>query len=223
MPLHYGGHLTESGRVGHNPTGSSKLVSLGRIEKLVRMDLAIAQGALLQDVDIARVLNCSIHMVRRLRNKREYLQLRMEYTTGISTRAEDTVETMITIRRQQMRDMLPQAFKVVADALTSNNTPMSIKAKIALEVMDREGTFPKISRTDVHAKVEHNYGAVDALSAEMLSYMQGNTRGESEQEILIKQAIEANKKFSNSETLSAIDQEAALTALEATPITGPIQ
>ena len=223
MPLHYGASITRKGGVGHKPYGSTKVVSLARIEKLVRMDLATAQGAILQDADIARVLNCSIFVVRNLRKKREYIQLRMEYTTGISTRAEDTVETMITIRRQQMREMLPQAFKVVADALTNNSTPISIKTKIALEVMDREGTFPKISRTDVHAKVEHNYGSVDALSAEMLSYMSGNTRAEGESETLIQEAIEANRKFSNSQTLSSTEQEAALTALETMPLGGPVQ
>lgn len=221
MPLHYGGRINKKGNLASTPYQGIQFKTMARIEKLVRLDQATTTGVPITDAEIGRILKCSKFLVRLLRRKPEYLQLRMEVLTGISTSAENAVEAIVAARKQALRDMLPMALRVVADTLTNPLTNSALKAKIALEVLDREGTYPKISRSDVHHKVEHDYGDQDQVSKELLGYMD---KAQDETNPSILKAIDANKKFSNSETLSPQQQEAAMAALEAlSPTTERIQ
>ena len=219
MPLHYGGSISKTGLSSRKPRSGMKFSTQVKIEKVVQFDLAILAGLVLTDKEIGRVIGCSGFMVRCLRQKPEYLMLRMELTTGISVRAEDSVQTFVTLRKQAMVDMLPLAMRVVADTLMNPATPAALRAKMAVEVMDREGSHPKISRTDIHAKVEHDYANADGVSAELLSFMSqpGVTN---EIDPLITKALEANRSFSNNETITASTQERAMKMLELIPEEG---
>ena len=219
MPLHYGGSITKTGLSSRKPRYGMKFSTQVKIEKLVQFDLAMLSGLQLTDKEIGKVLSCSGFMVRCLRQKPEYLMLRMELTTGISARAEDSVKTFAAFRRQAMVDMLPLAMRVVADTLMNSATPPALRAKMAIEVMDREGSHPKISRTDIHAKVEHDYANADGVSAELLSFMSqpGVTN---EVDPLIIRALEANRSFSNNEAISSSTQEYTMKMLELLPEEG---
>ena len=219
MPLHYGGSITKTGLVGRKPTKGMKFSVQLKIEKIVQFDLAILAGLQLTDKEIGKVCGCSGFYVRCLRQRPEYLMLRMELTTGISVRAEDSVKTFVTLRKQAMVDMLPLAMRVVADTLMNPNTPAALRAKMAVEIMDREGSNPKISRTDIHAKVEHNYTEADGVSAELLSFM-SQAGATNEIDPLITRALEANRSFSNNETITASTQERAMKMLELIPEEG---
>lgn len=212
MPLFYGGRINKKGNLVGTPTPGTQFKTLAKIEKLVRLDNASSLGVPLTDREIGRLLGCSSFMVRVLRQKPEYLQLRAEVLTGLSASADTQVEVIVAARRQALRDMLPLALRIVADTLTNPLTNPVLKAKVALEVLDRDGTFPKISRTDNHIKVSHDYAEQDRVSEELLGYMDA-PKAELDPSIL--RALEANKKFANSETISSQEQQAALAKLEA--------
>jgi hypothetical protein len=147
--------------------------------------------------------------------------MRIQIQTGISISSEATTKEIAEYRRAHFREMLPDALRVVADALLIKPQSLAerkLQTQIALEVMDREGTFPKISRTDVHAKVEHDYSSLDAVSAELLSVMDSPMQSEA-LPARLQGILDANRAFSNSETLTHDKQEAALASLETTNLT----
>ncbi len=219
MPLHYGASIGKSGNISRRPGKGIQFSTQAKIEKLVQFDLAIVSGLALTDKEIGRVIGCSGWLVKKLRERQEYLLLRMELSTGISVRAEDSVKTFVTLRKQAMVDMLPLAMRVVADTLMDKTMPAALRAKMAIEVMDREGSHPKISRTDIHAKVEHDYTNADGVSAELLGFMSQEPSSLGVDPLILR-ALEANRSFSNSETLTANIQEKAMKMLELIPDEG---
>jgi hypothetical protein len=217
MPLHYGASVTKSGAVvgSYGVRTKTKI----QIERLVQIDLASLNSLNLTLQDIGRVLGCSARYVQTLRNHPAYIMLRMEMTTGISARAEDSAKNFVALRKQAMVDMLPAALRTIAEAISSPSTPIAVRVKVAQDVIDREGSFPKVSRSEIRARVEHDYAASDGVSAELLSYM---THSSSEDEVdpLILKALAANRAFSSSDTISSAQQEKAMKMLELIPEEG---
>jgi hypothetical protein len=189
------------------------------LEKLVRFDIAKAQGALILDEDLARIFKRSSRYLNVIRKKASYIAKRMELTTGIPAMAEETVELTIARQRQYLKEMMPSALRVVADIIQSKPTDAvgrRLQTQMALEVLDREGSFPKISRTDVHQKIEHDFAAMDGVSKALLEAMDGVPQRENNDDSILE-AIKANTAFSNSDTLSSEQQEVAMTILESMP------
>jgi hypothetical protein len=217
---HYGGTLTRGGRLSTKPREGTQFRTEVMLEKLVRFDLAKAQGALILDEDLARILHRSQRHLNVIRKKASYLAKRMELTTGISVSAGETVELTIARQRQMLREMMPTAMRVIADSLCAKPTSIQekrIQTNLALEVLDREGTFPKISRTDSHLKIEHDYSSADGISKDLLESMDGSAQ-HSDLDKSIIDVLEANEAFSNSDTLTSAKQEKAMKILELTPM-----
>jgi hypothetical protein len=215
---HYGGTITKGGRIGHKPKAGVQFKTEVMLEKLVRFDLAKAQGAVILDEDLARIFGRSQRYLNVIRKQTAYLSKRMELATGIPTTAEKTVELTTARYKQYLIDLMPSAMRVFADTLCT--APKSIAEKrlqidLAKEVLDREGSFPKISRTDSHLKIEHDFGAADGISKELLESMDGEAQPGASPSII--EAIEANVAFTNSDTLSSSKQEKAMKMLELAP------
>ncbi len=220
----YGGSLTPSGRLGRRPHAKSMFRTEVMLERLVRFDLAKAQGrSLLSDQDISRVLGRSVRSINSIRSKTPYLRKRMEITTGINTDSEISVEQSISKHRQMLKLLLPSALRVIADAVSTPNDHQTtlaekkFKVEVARDILDREGTFPKISRTDSHVKVAHDFSDVDGISRELLDSLDTPIQEPSATESIL-QALAVNKKFTNSESLTSQEMEASMAALEAMPV-----
>jgi len=214
---HYGGTLTSKGRLSSKPREKTQFRTEVMLEKLVRFDLAKAQGATILDEDLARIFHRSQRHLNVIRKKTSYLAKRMEIMTGISGIAQENVELTIARQRQVLKELMPTAFRVIADSLQSKPTNLQekrLQTSLALEVLDREGTFPKISRTDSHVKVEHDFAEADGVSKELLEAMGGSAQPENES---IIEAIRANSRFANSQTLDTTKQEQAMKILEMAP------
>jgi hypothetical protein len=218
----YGG-ITKKGRLSRNSEDRVFLKTMLIVEKLVRFDLAKAQGrALLSDHDIAKILHRSIRTLDVIRNKSYYLKKRIELTTGISTDSSESVEISISRQKQMLKLLMPDALRTLADEIQTKATTLAekkFKTTVALEILDREGSFPKISRSDSHVKVEHNYNEMDGISAALLDSFEGPIQP-SAADRAIDKVLEVNQAFSNSETLSVAEQELALRELEKARVTG---
>src|SRR5271157_1822631 len=94
---------------GLSPKFSKKtrFFTVQMIRKLVQFDLATLQGAGIADADIARILNRSVFVIRRMRSKLEYLQFRTEATTGIPAGGYGFVKASLEQRREMLRDAVP--------------------------------------------------------------------------------------------------------------------
>ena len=215
--FHYGGTLTPKGNLSSRPLKGKRFQDMARLERLCRIDIAIATAGIpVPDSDIALMLGRSEYLIRRMRKKVEYLRFRTAIQTGVALETEVSAAEMVEYHKTRFRDMLPDALRVIADELTKPAATIAerkLKVELARDVIDREGSFPKISRTDVHAKIDHNYDAIDSVSSELRAAMDAPLQDE---ELLqnVQVVLEANRAFSNSETLTHDKQEAALHQLE---------
>lgn len=222
---HYGGSLTSSGRLGRRPGPGTTFAKEVFLERLVRFDLAKIQGrSLLSDQDISKVLGKSTRAINSIRSTVPYLRKRMEITTGIGTDVEGNVEITIAKHRQLLKMAIPDAMRAIFDAVRTPNDAQTtlaekkFKVEVARDILDREGTFPKISRTDSHLKIAHDFSSVDGVSKELLDSMSEPIQDDSPTESIL-QALAANQKFTNSETLSSEEMEASMARLESMPLT----
>jgi hypothetical protein len=79
--------------------------------------------------------------------------------------------------------------------------------------MDREGTFAKISRTEVKPVDSFDFETKDAESRSIIQAIRA-VAAPASSSMHSKLAQDANAEFSNSHTLSAVDQQKALDTLE---------
>jgi len=214
----FGGSLTRRGKVSGRPNGDVFFKTEILIEKLARYDLLKITGiSLVSDQELSTLLRRSVSYINALRTKPAYLRKRIELTTGISPSLETQVVTSVQKHRQQMRMMLPDAMRAIADVLQmkpSNTAEMRLKMEVARDVMDREGSLPKISRTDSHVKVDHDFTSTDGVSKELLEAL---SDGEAPSPESIRSLIQVNKSFTNSTSLTPSEQEAAMAVLESIP------
>ena len=224
MPPLYGG-ISKKGRLSRRVQGKNFLYTDIFLEKLVRFDLAKLSGqSLITDREISIILKRSIRQINHFRTLPAYLCKRVELTTGISTDFDRSVRTSIESHKQVLELMMPDALRVLANQLRNNPTnsvEKRLQTTVALEVLDRQGALPKISRTDVHAKVEHDYSTLDLISKDLSESIDGPIQS-TEADAAISLILEANKKFANSETLATTKQEVAMKILESTKIEGPV-
>lgn len=207
--------LTRKGRLGNKPREKTHFATEVILEKLVRFDLAKAMGkSLITDHEIAKVLGRSTRSLLYLRKHITYLKKRIELTTGIGVDTAKTVDEAIRQQKMILRMAMPTALRALMNQLET--VPQTIQEKrlqtqVALEVLDREGTFPKISRTDIHQKVEHDYSSLDNASKDLLEALDSSAARPAAE---IAALLETNNKFSNSETISPEEQQDALSMLE---------
>jgi hypothetical protein len=221
--FNYKGTLNAKGRLSSRPQKSRDFATLSNIERLVRLDLgATSTGISIPDADLGRMINRSPRYIRVMRQRVEYLKMRSAIQTGIAFDTEESIETIKNYRKAYFKESLPSALRAIVDELERPAvTPFDRKLKIDLakDFLDREGTFPKISRTDSHVKIEHDYKEADEAASALLAAMDSPVQREDITEET-RRVLDANSAFTNSETISNEQQEKALATLEIlTPMT----
>ena len=216
--LHYGGSLNpKTGRLGSKPAQKNMFKKLQRLEKIVRLE-----AAGFGEVAIASMLCVSTQRLRYIKKSADYLNARIKITHGIIIDMDSNLEMIKSQRREMLTQMLPAALQVLANEVQSQGTTLAErKHKVALaqDILDREGSFAKISKTEVKPVDMFDFEKADEASRSIISTIRGTAPplGGSEHSAV---AVAANTEFSNSHTLSAIDQEAALKSLEDAAETG---
>lgn len=228
---HYGGTFTKSGRLSATPERGLQFNVAVFLERLVRFDIAKANGtSLLTDIEISRVLGKSVRAIQSWRRRVPYLKKRMELLTGIHTDSSNAVELTTSRHKQMLGLMLPNALRTLYDALQTPTTVLTtlaekkFRVEVAKDILDRQGDFPRISRTDAHVKNEHSFSSLDGVSKDLLDSIDVPFQDdEAETSILIKNKIAASKAFSQTETLTPQDMEASMLSLETMQVEGKIQ
>ena len=118
-----------------------------------------------------------------------------------------------------LTQLLPPALQLLANEIQRQPVTLAERkhqVALAQDLMDREGTFAKVSRTEVKLDDKFDFEKADQASRGIINAI----RGVAAPAVLGKlgehtsEALKANAEFSNSHTLSAIDQQEALKALE---------
>jgi hypothetical protein len=214
--LHYGGSLNSKGRLSQKPTQKTKFAQMKRMELIVRL-----VNAQLTHAAIAVIIGISSRRLSFLMNTSDYLQARMKITHGLIIDYEGNLENIKEQRREILTEHLPAALLVIANELQRPATTLAERkhqTAIAQDLLDREGSLAKISRAEVKPVDFFDFERADKESAEIIAAIRNNTPTLQATDVSAE-ALRANKEFSNSHTLSAVDQQAALDTLDKEKIT----
>jgi len=221
---HYGASITAKGGISSRPAKGSNFKRMALIEKLVRLDMGIAtSGIFVPDEDIARMIGRSKQLVVVARRGVEYLRLRTQIATGVALGNDQTAKDLKNYRLLQFKEMLPDALKAIADEMTRPAVTLAerkFKVELVRDFLDREGTYPKISRTDSHLKIEHNYHEADQVAEDLLAALDAPSAQSQSLTDRANSVLKANQSFSQSESLTSDKQEEALKTLENLQIEG---
>jgi hypothetical protein len=217
MALKYGGSLSPTGKLSTMPAKKRRMERLSFIERLVRIDLGFFNVGLSVPLpDIARMVNRAPRAIEAARRTPDYLRIRTEIQTGINLGNTESIAETAEYRKANFRNMLPDALRVVADTILqkpNNLAERKLQLSAALDLLDREGSFAKISKSEVKASISHDYAMTDGVSAELLALMSAPSQTPA-LDARVASILDANFSFSNSDTLTHDKQEEALKTLE---------
>jgi len=215
-PLHYGGTLTgKKGVLGRSPNKGGHFKVRRRHETIARLE-----NAGFTKPQIAPMIGISTNKLTHIMNSADYLIVRIAITHGVVVDHTAQLATIKAQRKEMMTQLLPQGLQAIANILQSNATTIAdkkLQVAVAQDLFDREGTFAKISRTEVKAVDEFDFHAADKASDSLINILRatsapkvrvdaGNLTAGNVTTIDEKldgsqhtlEAIEANKEFSNS-------------------------
>ena len=209
--LHYGGSMSPAGRFGRKPAKGNTFRSLKRFEDIARLENAgFGHGA------IAAMLCISPNRLTHIKNSADYSIARLKITHGIILEQDKTLAMIKEQRREMLTQLLPPAHQILANELQRPATTLQERkhqTALSLELMDREGTFAKVSRTEVKPVDSFDFETKDAESRSIIQAIRA-VAAPASSSMHSKLAQDANAEFSNSHTLSAVDQQKALDTLE---------
>ena len=226
--LNYGGSQNpRTGRFSKKTAPGIQYKSQKRYETMVRLEAAgIGESA------AAAMLCISVPRLRHLKKNPEYLIARMKITHGIILDHDASLTQIKAQRKEMLTQMLPPALRILANELERPAITLAERkhqAAIMQDLLDREGTFAKVSRTEIKPVDSFDFERYDEQSRSIISAIRGvgaaapphaprelaspNAAVEGEGMHSVE-AVEANEAFSNSHTLSQTDQEEALARLE---------
>ena len=211
-PLHYGGVVSQkTGRLGQRAGKGHQFKAKRRLENIARLE-----NAGFTKPQIAAMVSISVNRLSYIMKSADYLITRMAITHGIVLDGEAQLSQIKAQRKEMLTQLLPPALQALANELQAPAVTVAerkLKASIVQDFFDREGTFAKISRTEIKPVEQFDFEKADQASNSLINTIRGVALPEQSQATLA--ALAANKEFSNSHTLNSIDQQLALKELEA--------
>lgn len=211
-PLHYGGVISlKTGRLGQRAGKGHQFKAKRRLENISRLE-----NAGFTKPQIAAMVSISVNRLSYIMKSADYLIVRMAITHGIVLDGDAQLAQIKAQRKEMLTQLLPPALQALANELQAPAVTVAerkLKASIVQDYFDREGTFAKISRTEIKPVEQFDFEKADAASNSLINTIRGVALPEQSQGALA--ALAANKEFSNSHTLNSIDQQLALKELEA--------
>jgi len=212
--LHYGGSISPTGKLrpGLGEKSGNHFKRQQRYELIVRLENA--QIGLTQ---IAAMLCISRFRLDNIRKHPDYLAARMKITHGIILDNTKDLAVIKEQRKEMLTQMLPPALQTLANELQTPAATLAErkhKVEVARDILDREGTFAKVSRTEIKPVDMFDFEEADNTSRSIINAIRGVAAPKHFSENGTDTTIEAARAFSSGETLSAESQQQALEELE---------
>jgi len=209
--LNYGGSLNRrTGRLGPKPKQGQHFKARKRLETICRLE-----NAGFTRTQMAAMLVISNSRLGYLMRSPEYLAVRTALTHGIILDHDAQLSLIRAQGKEMLKQLLPPAFQLIANEIQRQPVTLAERkhqVALAQDLMDREGTFAKVSRTEVKPVDSFDFESVDGASRSIISAIRGTAAPSSGQHT--REALDAHLEFSNCKTLSAVDQQEALKILE---------
>jgi plasmid maintenance system antidote protein VapI len=214
--LHYGGSLTKKNHLSTKPDPKTLFREQRRFETMIRLE-----GAGITDRAAAAMLGVSVRRLEHLKKTPEYLTARMRITYGIILDNSSQLAMLREQRKEMLTQLLPQAFQVLANELQAKATTIAERkhqVDVARDIMDREGSFAKVSRAEIKPVDSFDFEHADEASRSIINTIRSIASPVAA--VHSAASVETSEKFSNSHTLSQVDQQKALDALEEAAASG---
>jgi hypothetical protein len=221
--LHYGGTQNpKSGALGPKPNAGKQFRTQKRFETIVRLE-----NAGFSEAASAAMLCISVPRLRYLKKQPDYLIVRAKLTHGIIINWDRELSVIKEQRKEVLTNALPPALRCLLEEVQRPAITLAERkhqAQVAQDLLDREGTFAKISRAEIKPVDHFEFERYDLASKGIIAALtataappQVDANGDPIAPFGAHtlEAVAANDAFSNSHTLSQTDQEKALAALEA--------
>lgn len=141
-----------------------------KMEHIARLELAGYN-----DTSISVALNVSRSWISVLRSTPEFIAIRIALASGILQSQTNDLEEDVKAAYEELRATVPAAFNVLKNALYNpDRSPLAqrLRMEAAKEVLDREGSLAKISKTEIKTKATLDFSSNDALATDLLSALQ---------------------------------------------------
>ena len=221
--LHYGGMPAKTPYgIGCKPQEGTSFKKQRRHELIARME-----NASLGEAQIAVLLGISVPRLRSIKQHPDYLAARMKVTLGLIVDQEASLAQIREQRKEFLIQNLPAALQVIANAVHTPAISLAdrkLQLFAAQDLLDREGTFAKISRSEVKPVDGFDWASVDSQGSRAVDVVKGTLRVSQSSEVLgdspseakkqIEKIIEITRHFSAGKTPSVFDQQSALDELE---------
>ncbi|HEY1645258.1 MAG TPA: hypothetical protein VGF75_02635 [Candidatus Saccharimonadales bacterium] len=152
-----------------------------RMEQAVRLE---SSGQYTNN-EIAKILGVKLCTLHQMKAQTEYLQKRAELSTGVVVGLENGLRVDEENIRAEIREMLPAALRTLRNAVERgavNNAPIQdikLGVEASKEIMDREGTFTKVSKSEIKVKEMPSFSGQEKVEDDLLALLQ---RAQSERE-----------------------------------------
>lgn len=173
--LHYGGMPAKTPYgIGCKPEASTTFKKQRRHELIARME-----NAALPEPQIAALLSISVPRLRSIKQHPDYLKARMKVTLGLIVDQEASLAQIREQRKEFLIQNLPAALQVIANAVSTPAIGLAerkLQLFAAQDLLDREGTFAKISRSEVKPVEHFNWETTDTSAAQALDVVKSTLR-----------------------------------------------
>jgi hypothetical protein len=228
--LHYGGSpIATNGGIGCKPEKHRTFRQQKRLELIVQLE-----NAAMPEQATAAMLCISVPRLRTIKKSADYLKTRMRLTFGIVVDHEARLSQIKEQRKEILTSMLPQALQVIANVLNKPTATLSIaeaklQVAVAQDMLDREGSLAKVSRTEVKPVASFDWNPLDASNQSIFDVIRGAATANAARYASggsdpngVQDTIELSKAFSESSTIDIKEQQEALELLEKQALAGLI-
>lgn len=121
------------------------------------------------DDAIAMHLGVRVAVFRRLKKVKMYQQIKSQLLTGILAPLDEDLNNNYNVNKRRLASAVPMALENLM-ALASQKVDKALQLKASQDLLDREGSFAKVSRQNVTV-VDKNQASTpedDAVAAEIL-------------------------------------------------------
>lgn len=140
-----------------------------KIERIARLSLDPAGYS---NEQIANHLGCDKQTIVYIRQTPEYQAKMLELASGVVSLYDQDLRQNVDNARQELISMIPSSLMVIRDALLNRKNP-NLQFKAALEVMDREGSMAKVSKTSVAVNVVPHMQVDAEVSTNLMALLAG--------------------------------------------------
>jgi hypothetical protein len=120
------------------------------------------------------MLGITINRLRYIKKSAAYLRARMKITLGLIVDNDSELAQIKAQRREALVASLPSALRVIAEAVHMPAFTLAerkFQFEAAQDVLDREGTFTKVSRSEVSTKPGFDWSTGAAHSTQILNIL----------------------------------------------------